>query len=72
MALKVLLGGNELIETIESLIEFNQQVTLDLNEADQDTAKGVEIEESLEQMVSGLEETQEQAGFLSDADISAT
>ena len=72
MALKVLLGGNELIETIESLIEFNQQVTLDLNEADQDTAKGVEIEESLEQMVSGLEETQEQAGFLSDEDISAT
>jgi len=34
LALKVMVGGNELIETIEQLIEFNQQVTLDLNEAD--------------------------------------
>lgn len=59
LRLKVLLSGNELSETIELLIEVNQQVTLDLNEADQDTTQGVQIEETLDGFVNDLEERQE-------------
>ena len=70
LSLKVLLSGNELMETIESLIETNQQVTLDLNEADQDTAQGVEIEETLDALANEIEERQESNGFLTDEDIS--
>ena len=34
LTLRVLLSGNDLGGTIDQLIEQNQQVTLDLNEAD--------------------------------------
>lgn len=72
LTLKVLSSGNELVETIEQLIEINQQITLDLNEADHDTSQGVEIEEKLDALANQIEETQESAGFLSEQDIKST
>ena len=57
--LKVLLGGNQLPEIIDELIEMNQQITLDLNEDDHDTSQGVEIEAQLEDMGGEIEEKQE-------------
>ena len=54
--LKVLLSGNQLPETIDELIDINQQVTLDLNEDGQDTSQGVEIEAQLETLGNEIEE----------------
>lgn len=44
-------------------------MTLDLNEEDQDTVQGVDIEAQLEALGSEIEERQEQNGFLTDEDI---
>ena len=44
-------------------------MTLDLNEEDQDTAQGVDIEAQLEALSGEIEERQEQNGFLTDEDI---
>lgn len=38
---------------------MNQQVTLDLNEDDQDTTVGVEIEAKLEELADEMDERQE-------------
>ena len=65
----LLLGRSELAETIESLIQLNQKVALDLNAADQDTRLGVEIEESLDQLVNEIQRRQEENGFITEADI---
>lgn len=65
----ILLAGNELTDTIDTMIENNQQVTLELNEANRDTAKGVQIEEQLEAIASSAEDRQEQNGFLTDEDV---
>ena len=70
LQLKLQLSGNDLSEIIEELIEKNQQVTLDLNEADQDTSRGVEIEEKLDAIANEVDELQETNGFLTDDDIS--
>ena len=67
--LKVLLSGNELPETIDELIDMNQQFTLDLNEDNQDTSQGVDIEAQMETLGNDIEEKQEQNGFLTDEDI---
>lgn len=69
LELKVILSGSQLPDTIDELFEMNQQITLDLNEEDQDTAEGVEIEAQLEQLGDQIEERQEQNGFLTDQDI---
>ena len=68
--LKVLLSGNQLPETIDELIDVNQQVTLDLNLDNQDTSVGVEIEAQLEALGNEIEDRSEQNGFLTDEDIS--
>lgn len=44
-------------------------MTLDLNEEDQDTTQGVDIEAQLEALGGEIEERQEQNGFLTDEDI---
>lgn len=53
-------------EAIETLIELNQQLTLDLNEAELDTSEGVALEEIFVQAADTLEEIQENNGFLSE------
>ena len=63
------MGGTNLGEAVETLIELNQQLTLDLNEAELDTSEGVALEEIFVQAADTLEEIQENNGFLSEKDI---
>ena len=69
LELQLIMGGTNLGEAVETLIELNQQLTLDLNEAELDTSEGVALEEVFVQAADSLEEIQENNGFLSEKDI---